>query len=162
MWHTGRCRDGSRSASRPSREGGYTFIDSLLQLTIFSMFCLFSLAFLTWAGQTAGKMTDDTAVEWELFRRELMPYLRGIDDIRVHAGGEGVSVGKSGTITDIERHGEVIRKRVDREGHEQMLTGVGRARFFMEGNRQLVLIAKFSNGTERRTTHTLVFKEDGE
>ncbi|SIT81943.1 competence type IV pilus minor pilin ComGF [Edaphobacillus lindanitolerans] len=156
------CPAGRRSASGPnSREGGYTFIDALLQLTVFAAFCMFSLAFLTWAAQTAGRMTDDSAVEWELFRRELSAYLQNADGVDILGLGEGVSVRRGGSVTDIERYGQLIRKRVDNRGHEQMLLNVERISFSLDGH-LLVLEVMFLNGRERRTAHTITYEDPGQ
>lgn len=164
MFPTGRFQARNRSASfldHPER--GYTFTESMLQLLIFSFFSLFSLAFLVWAGQTAVHLGDPSAVEWELFRREFSEYLKEADGIAVPEGGKGVSVRRGGVVIDIEefKDGALLRKRVDRKGHEPMLTDVSSASFALEGHR-LNLEVIFGNGRERRTTHTITFRNGEE
>ncbi|MFC7364850.1 MULTISPECIES: competence type IV pilus minor pilin ComGF [Bhargavaea] len=154
MFHTRQPRAGSHDATSRASEGGYTFIEALLQLLILSVFFILFAGFFRYSAVLVHDVGDPSSVEWELFRYELADYLKNVDGVQITERGSKLLVVSGGKRTEIGHYAKnsMIRKRVNDEGHEPMLTGVRSVSFTESGN-QLSIRVAFNDGTERGTIH---------
>ncbi|WP_213422969.1 competence type IV pilus minor pilin ComGF [Bhargavaea massiliensis] len=142
-------------------EGGYTFIEALLHLVILSAFFILFAGFFRYSAGMAHHIGDPSSVEWELFRYELAEYLKGVDGVQVGEQGNLLKVIHKDKVTEIGHYPvqSMIRKRVNAEGHEPMLTGVRSVNISVSEN-VLSIRAVFNDGTERGTMHHLLPAEE--
>ncbi|KZE40127.1 hypothetical protein AV656_02300 [Bhargavaea cecembensis] len=141
-------------------ERGYTFIEALLHLAILSVFFILFAGFFRYTTGLIHHVGDPASVEWELFRYELAEYLKAVDGVQILEHGSRLHIISGNKVTEIGHYPDqsLIRKRVNGEGHEPMLTGVRSVTFTTEEN-ELSIRAAFIDGTERGTLHHLLLAE---
>jgi competence protein ComGF len=142
-------------------EGGYTFIEALLHLAILSVFFILFSGFFRYSAGLIHHISDPASVEWELFRYELAEYLKAVDGVQILERGSQLRIISGNKVTEIGHYPvqSLIRKRVNGEGHEPMLTDVRSVTFTVEEN-ELSIRAAFIDGTERGTIHHLLPAEE--
>ncbi|SDE43101.1 Putative Competence protein ComGF [Bhargavaea beijingensis] len=157
MFHTRQPPDGSHAAMNRTDEAGYTFIEALLHLAIFSVFFILFAGFFRYSAGLVHHIGDPSSVEWEQFRYELADYLKDVDGVQVGEQGSLLRVVRQDKVTEISHYPvqSMVRKRVNGEGHEPMLTGVRSVSISVSEN-ILSLRAVFVDGTERGTMHHLL------
>lgn len=157
MFHTKHRPAGSRAATSRTGERGYTFVEALLHLAILSVFFILFSGFFRYSAGLIHQVSDPSAVEWELFRYELAEYLKSVDGVQILGRESQLRIISGNKVTEIGHYPaqSLIRKRVNGEGHEPMLTGVQSVRFTVEEN-ELSIRAVFIGGTERGTIHHLL------
>jgi competence protein ComGF len=114
-------------------ERGYTFLESIFQLIIMSLFIHLFLLFFFWKGPIEQRYSDYSSTEWELFSADLQYLLSDVSEIRLLNGGRTIRLKNNRGLVDIEQSGNVIRKRVDETGHIPLVTGVKEATYTFDG-----------------------------
>lgn len=122
-----------RSFMRMSNEQGYTFLESIFQLIIMTIFIHLFLLFFFWKGPIEQYYTDSSSTEWELFSADLQYLLSDVSEVRLANGGRTIRLKNNRGLIDIEQSGTVIRKRVDTTGHIPLVTGVKEATYTFDG-----------------------------
>jgi competence protein ComGF len=122
-----------RSFMKTPNEQGYTFIESIFQLIIMTIFIHLLLLFFIWKGSIEQYYTDYSSPEWELFSADLQYLLSDVSEIRMVNSGRTIRLLNSRGLIDIEQNSTVIRKRVDTTGHIPLLTGVKTVIFKFDG-----------------------------
>nr|WP_285859118.1 competence type IV pilus minor pilin ComGF [Bhargavaea ginsengi] len=157
VFRTRPCPDGNHAATGQSSEAGYTFVEALLHLAIFSLFFILFAGFFRYSAEMAHHIGDPSSVEWELFRYELADYLGEVEGVHILDGGSRLRIITGDKVTEIGHYpaASLILKRVNDQGHEPMLTGVRSVRFLVEEG-VLSVSAVFMDGKERRSLHHLL------
>ncbi len=114
-------------------ELGYTFLESIFQLLIMTVFIHLFLLFFFWKGPIEQRYTDHSATEWELFSADLQYLLSDVSEIRLLNNGKAIRLRNSRGLIDIELSGTVIRKRADENGHVPLVTGVKAVAYTFDG-----------------------------
>jgi len=114
-------------------EQGYTFLESIFQLIIMTIFIHLFLLFFFWKGSIEQNYTDYSSTEWELFSADLQFLLSDVSEIRLVNGGRTIRLKNDRGLIDVEQSGTVIRKRVDTTGHIPLVTGVKEATYTFDG-----------------------------
>ncbi|MCZ2260082.1 competence type IV pilus minor pilin ComGF [Sporosarcina sp. G11-34] len=114
-------------------EKGYTFVESLFQLIILTVFVQFIVLFFLWKASIEQQYTNMAVVDWELFAADFQQNLSDVEQLAIHPTGRGVQFVNSRGVIDIEQGNAVIRKRVDGKGHVPLLTNIRSATFSLEG-----------------------------
>lgn len=122
-----------RSFVKKPNEEGYTFLESIFQLIIMTIFIHLFLLFFFWKGSIEQHYTDYSSTEWELFSADLQYLLSDVNEIRLVNGGSAIRLKNNRGLIDIEQSGTVIRKRVDTTGHIPLVTGVKAVTFTFDG-----------------------------
>ena len=122
-----------RSFMKRSNEQGYTFLESIFQLIILTIFIHLFLLFFFWKGSIEQHYTDYSSTEWELFSADLQYLLSDVTEIRLVNAGRTIRLKNNRGMIDIEQNGTVIRKRVDTTGHVPLVTGVKAVAFTFDG-----------------------------
>lgn len=122
-----------RSIMKMSNEQGYTFLESIFQLIIMTIFIHLFILFFFWKGPIEQYYTDSSSTEWELFSADLQYLLSDVNEIRLVNGGRTIRLKNNRGVIDIEQSGTVIRKRVDTTGHIPLVTGVKEATYTFDG-----------------------------
>ncbi|MBO0600334.1 ComGF family competence protein [Sporosarcina sp. E16_3] len=105
-------------------ELGYTFLESIFQLLIMTVFIHLFLLFFFWKGPIEQRYADHSSTEWELFSADLQYLLSDVSEIRLLNSGKTIRLRNGRGLIDIELSGTVIRKRTDENGHIPLVTGV--------------------------------------
>ncbi|KAA0966051.1 hypothetical protein FQ087_07310 [Sporosarcina sp. ANT_H38] len=114
-------------------EHGYTFLESIFQLIIMTVFIHLFILFFFWKGPIEQQYTDYSSTEWELFSADLQHLLSDVSEIRVVNNGRTIRLKNNRGLIDIEQSGTVIRKRVDITGHIPLVTEVKMVTFTFDG-----------------------------
>lgn len=122
-----------RSFMKMPNEQGYTFLESIFQLIIMTIFIHLFLLFFFWKGPIEQRYTDYSSTEWELFSADLQYLLSDVSEIRLTNSGRTIRLKNSRGLIDIEQSGTVIRKRVAETGHIPLVTGVKAVTFTFDG-----------------------------
>jgi len=122
-----------RSFIKRPNEQGYTFLESIFQLIILTIFIHLFLLFFFWKGSIEQYYTDYSSTEWELFSADLQYLLSDVSEIRMVNAGRTIRFKNNRGLIDIEQSRTVIRKRVDATGHVPLLTGVKEVFFTFDG-----------------------------
>lgn len=138
------------------KEGGFTFIEALFQLIVFTIFAQIIVLVFMWFNQfqTIDKMKDH--INWELFVFDINNYLLNASEFSVYPSGVGFIVKASlyGEEKEyiIGKSSSYIRKTVATSGgYELMLVDVKNANFSLNGDK-MILRVTMENGIERERT----------
>ena len=138
------------------KEGGFTFIEALFQLIVFTIFAQIIVLVFMWFNQfqTIDKMKDH--INWELFVFDINNYLLNASEFSIYPSGVGFKV--TADLYDVEKEyiigksSSYIRKTVASSGgYELMLVGVETAHFSLNGGK-MILRVTMENGIERERT----------
>lgn len=134
-------------------ESGFTFTDSLLQLSVFALLLPLIVLFFNYAAIFL-KETDPEHLEWEMYKLDLISYIEDAEIVSIINNGGGIQIIKGDSRISIERYGSLLRKQRDGLGHEVMLTDVENARFTATGGFLTVAVA-FENGITKEDTYAI-------
>ena len=135
-----------RKLLKVSDEQGYTFLESIFQLTVLSIFLHLFILFFFWKEPIEEKYFDTSSTEWELFSLDMQKLLSDVSEIQLlYEGTTFRLVTRQGRI-NIGQSGTVIRKLVNGEGHVPLITGVKSVRFAFDGT-TLSAHVKLLNGS---------------
>jgi competence protein ComGF len=133
-----------------SDEQGYTFLESIFQLIILTIFLHLFLLFFFWKDPIEQKYFDNSSTEWELFSLDLQELLTDVSEIQVLNGGNAFHLLDSRGKINIERSGTIIRKVVNGEGHVPLVTGVRAAMFTFDGITLTAHVTMLDNSVKTR------------
>ena len=107
-----------------NNEKGYTLVEMLLSLSIFSIIIVFLtnmvplLRYHAYSNEIADQM------QWEMFMNQAKRDIRESDEILLTASYSRILFWKDGSNTLYERYGNRIRRRVDGMGHQLILFNI--------------------------------------
>ena len=120
-----------RSFMKMPNEQGYTFLESIFQLIILTIFIHLFLLFFFWKGQLNNTIQITHPLNGNYFQLDLQYLLSDVSEIRLVNAGRTIRLKNSRGLIDIEQSGTVIRKRVDGTGHVPLVTGVKCSCFYI-------------------------------
>ncbi|KXH87450.1 competence type IV pilus minor pilin ComGF [Sporosarcina sp. HYO08] len=123
---------------KPNR--GYTFVESIFQLVILTVFLHLLVLFFMWKGTVESSFPDHVSIEWELFAIDMQQMLSTIDHLEIRSEGTALRFLGEQRRIDISRSNTVIRKQVDGQGHVPLLTNVRTIQFEKTGDHLIVLV----------------------
>ncbi|WP_153722346.1 competence type IV pilus minor pilin ComGF [Sporosarcina cascadiensis] len=138
-----------RSMKRKN-EKGFSLLESLIQLLIFSMLIQLTVLFFYWKAPIQSSYQSDFLGEWELFSLELQQLLKEVEYVE---GPMNTSVSfktEKGLVT-IQLYNQLIRKVVSGQGHVPLLVDVASCQFTVEGNRLQVSVERLDGIKKERT-----------
>ena len=122
-----------RKFLKTSDEEGYTFLESIFQLTVLSIFLHLFILFFFWKEPIEEKYFDTSSTEWELFSLDMQKLLSDVSEIQLLYEGTTFRLVNNLERINIGQSGTVIRKLVNGEGHVPLITGVQSVRFTYDG-----------------------------
>ncbi|WP_342511374.1 competence type IV pilus minor pilin ComGF [Sporosarcina sp. FSL K6-1522] len=129
-------------------ERGYTFLESIFQLLIMALFLQLFVLFFFWKEPIERQYTDYGSTEWELFAVDMQQLLAEVSAIEVSDAGEMLRFQNARGNISINQNGNVIRKRVNGNGHIPLLTSV-RSTFFSIDGMGLTARVLMADGTRK-------------
>ena len=139
-----------------SSESGYTFVNAVLQMSIFLLFSQLFLLTVHYVYRTEERLTDVTDMEWAIFVHQVDSFLAKVDSIVLQDEPAGIRYTMSGEEYDIEYYPNMVRKQKNKVGHEPLLMNVENLAVSMS-ERSLTLQVRFKNGSEKE--HTIYVTE---
>jgi competence protein ComGF len=127
-------------------EQGYTFLESIFQLTVLSIFLHLFVLFFFWKEPIEEKYFDTSSTEWELFSLDMQKLLSDVSEIQILYEGTTFRIVTSLGRINIGQSGTVIRKLVHGEGHVPLITNVQSVGFEFDGM-TLTAHVKMLNGS---------------
>lgn len=138
-------------------ERGYTFLEGIIQLSVFILFAQVFAITMSWLYRIEETMTNPTDTEWALFIQNVETYLNDIETLTIQKEQPGIRFRKGGEEYDIELYSDLIRKQKNRLGHEQMLLHVKSLTVKVEGQ-SLFFFVTFLNGMEKEHIFYVTFR----
>ena len=139
-----------------SSESGYTFVNAVLQMSIFLLFSQLFLLTVHYIYQTEDRLTNVTDMEWAIFVRQVDSYLVKVDSIILQEDPVGIRYTVNQEEYDIEYYPNMVRKQKNKVGHEPLLMNVENLAVSMS-ERSLTFQVRFKNGSEKE--HTIYVTE---
>lgn len=124
---------------------GYTFVESIFQLVILTVFLHLLVLFFIWKGSVEERYPDNGSIEWELFAMDMQQMLLTIEQLDIRSGGTALRLLNERGRIDIARSNTVIRKQIDGQGHVPLLTNVQSIQFEHTED-HLIVFVKTSSG----------------
>lgn len=118
-----------RRLLRGLNDCGYTLLESLFQLIIFTAFVHLIVLFFMWKTPIDRIYGNSSTTEWELFVADMQKELADVNEFNVYPEQNGFVVETARGRIDFDQGNGVIRKRVDGQGHVPFLTKVSTAKF---------------------------------
>lgn len=129
-------------------EKGYTLLESLLHLVMFTAFVHLFILFFFWKMPIESHYSSMSNTAWEMFVVDMQAALIEVTEFTIYADNRGVQFKNKRGLIDIEQNNNVIRKKVDGLGHVPFLTDIYSAKFKSEyGN--LVVDVTMRDGTRK-------------
>lgn len=129
-------------------EEGYTLLESLFQLIVFILFSKLFILLIVWTTNFQGLALSKEQTEWELFINDVLSYLATGQNIEVINTGHGFRMDYEEKVVDIEQFNEIVRKRIDNQGHEPMLLGIKKMTV-KKNSSSLTIHVEFLNGLQK-------------
>ncbi|MGX9135250.1 competence type IV pilus minor pilin ComGF [Rummeliibacillus sp. JY-2-4R] len=126
-------------------EGGFTLLDSLLQLMILVLFAHFFLLFCTWYSQKSKGILNSSELQWELFAFQLQNELTEAEEIYYDKKSIHYFTENRG---DVAVHAIGMGELRRDEGYQPLLFGIRDANFDYR-NYVVNMSVYFANGDER-------------
>jgi competence protein ComGF len=139
-----------------SSESGYTFVNAVLQMSIFLLFSQIFLLTVHYIYQTEDRLTNVTDMEWAIFVQQVDSYLVKVDSIILQEEPAGIRYTVNQEEYDIEYYPNMVRKQKNKVGHEPLLMNVENLAVSMS-ERSLTFQVRFKNGSEKE--HTIYVTE---
>lgn len=131
-----------------SRDCGYTLLESLFQLIIFTTFAHLLITFFLWKAPIERQYGNMSTSEWELFSANIQKEIANVSEFSVYPSENGIVMRTSHGRINFEHENGVIRKRVDGQGHVPFLTKVSTTKFTQSGTALFVEVT-FFDGTRK-------------
>lgn len=144
--------------SKVKQQNGYTFIDGILQLSVFIIFAQILVLIMWSLYTTEKKVTDPQEVEWGLFIQFVEAYLNDVESIMVQKSQPGIRFTKDNNEFDVEYISNVIRKQKNRLGNEPLLLNVQTLNVNMEGQ-NITFFVTFLNGQQKEHTMYVTYSK---
>lgn len=125
-------------------KNGFTLLEALFQLVIFSLFAQLIILFILFIHQQNTSILSDDIVDWEIFVRDLQQYLVQVDEIQVDYHSVNI-IYKGREHIKINKSGDVLWLQINDKGYVPMLIGVHIAEFSVT-NDYLSIKVEFTNG----------------
>ena len=142
---------------KKNSESGYTFVNAILQLSIFLLFSQIFLLSIHFVYQTEERLTNVIDVEWAIFLQQTDHFLSNADRITIQQDPSGIRYMINEEEYDIEYYPTMIRKQKNRVGHEPLLMNVESLQVEMS-ERSLKFQVRFTNGLVKE--HTFYVSEN--
>lgn len=137
-----------RKLLKLKNERGYTLIESLFQLIVFTIFVQLIVLFFLWKAPIENQYSAKNTTAWELFALDLQAVLLDVWEFELHRDQTGFKMKTERGTINIEYHNKVIRKRVDLEGHVPFITHIQSAQFYRQGEKLIVEVL-LEDGTRK-------------
>lgn len=137
-----------RKLLRIKSEQGYTLIESLFQLIVFTIFVQFIVLFFLWKAPIDNQYSERNTTAWELFVLDLQAALLDVWQFELHPDRTGFKMKTERGIINIEYRNQVIRKRVDGQGHVPFITHIQSAQFYQQEGK-LIVDVLLEDGTRK-------------
>lgn len=144
--------------SKLKKQNGYTFIDGILQLSVFIIFAQILVLIMWSLYTTEKKVADPQEVEWGLFIQFVEAYLNDVESIMVQKNQPGIRFTKDNNEFDVEYISNVIRKQKNRLGNEPLLLNVQTLNVHMEGQ-NITFFVTFLNGQQKEHTMYVTYSK---
>ena len=141
---------------KKNSESGYTFVNAILQLSIFLLFSQIFLLSIHFVYQTEERLTNVIDVEWAIFLQQTDYFLSNADRITIQQDPSGIRYMINEEEYDIEYYPNMVRKQKNKVGHEPLLMNVEKLAVSMS-ERSLTFQVRFKNGSEKE--HTIYVTE---
>ncbi len=141
---------------KKTSESGYTFVNAVLQMSIFLLFSQLFLLTVHYIYQTEERLTNVTDMEWAIFIQQVDSYLAKVDSIILQEEPAGIRYTVNQEEYDIEYYPNMVRKQKNKLGHEPLLMNVENLVVSMS-ERSLTFQVRFKNGSEKE--HTIYVTE---
>lgn len=133
---------------------GFSLLESLIHLLIFSMLIQFAVLFFHWQAPVEKVYKGDLLGEWELFSLELQEMLEEVTVIEEPTLTTLSFHNQRGIITIEHYKKEMLRKLVNGVGHVPLLMNVKTSEFVVNGD-QLELTVEMMNGVRKERTFAI-------
>ncbi|WP_158598216.1 competence type IV pilus minor pilin ComGF [Falsibacillus albus] len=131
-----------------SRNNGFTLLEALFILLIFSFMVAF-VPLIVSSYQKINQYDPSTIFEWELFLVQLRNEIKESADISLSSGTLSLTTAK-GTV-QYEKYSDVIRRRINYQGHEVVLQNIKNIEFTLNQN-ELLMKVQFQNQKKREAS----------
>ncbi|NLY78913.1 MAG: ComGF family competence protein [Lysinibacillus sp.] len=129
---------------------GFTLIEALFQLIVYSLFAQLVILFILFIRQENNSILTNELVQWETFLRDLQQFLIQVDEIEVDKQSIVIKYSTS-TEIKINKSSDVIWFQMDNKGYIPLLIGV-RYAHFSAVNDYLTIEVEFINGIVKERT----------
>ena len=136
-----------------SNEKGFSLIESIIHLLIFSMLIQFAVLFFYWQAPIEKVYKADLLGEWELFSLELQEMLEEVTVV-VEPGEQNFIFHTERGVITIQQYKKMLRKLVDGLGHVPMLMNVESSTFVVRDN-HLELTVEMTDGVRKERTFAI-------
>lgn len=123
---------------------GFTLLDALFQLVIFSMFSQLLLLFILVIQQWNDSFLTNEHVNWEVFVQDFQQYLIQVNKITINNQSMTIQY-TSGEQIKINQSSDVVWMQKNNEGYIPLLFGIRQVNFSLTDD-SLTMKAEFLNG----------------
>lgn len=123
---------------------GFTLLESIFQLVVFSLFAQLIILFLLFIHQQNNSILSEELVDWEVFVQDLQQYLIHVEEIQMDSYSINIIYNKKERIR-MNKSGDVIWLQTNDKGYIPLLLGVRTAKFSIT-NDYLTIKVEFING----------------
>lgn len=134
-------------------EQGFSLVESILHLLIFSMLVQFTVVYFYWQAPVERVYQGDLLGEWELFSLEMQEMLEEVTVVGEIKPKQFTFDNGRGKIS-IQHYDNMLRKVVDGHGHVPLLMNVRSSHFSMHGN-ELKLTVELLDGMRKERTFAI-------
>ncbi|PIC88010.1 hypothetical protein CSV72_02345 [Sporosarcina sp. P20a] len=134
-------------------EKGYSLVESIIHLLIFTMLIQFTILFFYWQAPVEKVYQGDLLGEWELFSLELQELLEVVTVVEEVKPTRLTFHTKRGIIT-IQQYDEMLRKVVNGTGHVPLLMNVKSSKFTLKDS-ELKLVVEMKDGMRKERTFAI-------
>ena len=134
-------------------EKGYSLIESILHLLIFTILIQLTVLFFYWQIPTKKVYEGDLLGEWELFSMELQELLEEVIDVNAENPMYLTFSTARGEII-IQQYNQMIRKLVDKTGHVPLLMNVKSSKFTVNDS-ELKIVVEMMDGMRKERTFAI-------
>ncbi|GKV64597.1 MULTISPECIES: competence type IV pilus minor pilin ComGF [unclassified Sporosarcina] len=131
-------------------EKGFSLLESLIQLLIFSILVQLAVLFFYWKAPVQSSYQEDFLGEWELFSLELQQLLQEVEYV-MEPTDRSISFKSEKGLVTIQVYQQLIRKVVTGKGHVPLLTRVKSCTFSVDGNLLHVAVERVDGMKKERT-----------
>ena len=136
---------------RQLNERGYTFIEAMAQLVVFTVFAGVLAFCMHYLYQFTHSAYAKEETEWELFVQYFETYLYDVVEVHTAYDHRGIQLEMDFNTVTFETSGQVIRKQVDNKGHEPALMRVQDSYYSYDGQMITIQVTFLSGLTKERS-----------
>lgn len=135
---------------RRLNERGYTFIEAMAQLVVFTVFAGIFVFCMHYLYQFTHSAYTKEETEWELFAQYFETYLYDVVEVHPTYDHRGIQLEMEFNTVTFETSGQVIRKQVDNKGHEPTLMRVQDSYYSYDGEKVYIEVTFLSGLVKER------------